>query len=109
MYFHCQLANTSNLIYDIDFINMSIIDSKQLKSKTQQDITQPITFVNKKSTRIQPHSSMNIVFQTPKYTMENGKICNIECYEHKGGRHLKIQLKNNVLLEATDLKTIQKK
>ena len=108
LFFHCVIANTSNLMYNIDFVHLFITDTKKMELKTQQDTHLPLIFLNKETNNIVPHSAMNIVFKTPKFTLENDKICILECFERKGGRHMNIRLNNKILLEASNLNNILK-
>ena len=107
LYFKCKIVNSSNLMYDIEFMHMYITSGKKLKLKTKQDTPLSTSFIIRPIS-ISPHSTSLFVLHTPKFTMEKDNICILECLEKQGGRHLKIKIKNSTLLEAIHLKNYPK-
>ncbi|MFP3832083.1 conjugative transposon protein TraN [Chryseobacterium sp. SIMBA_028] len=99
-YFIIQVKNTSNINYNVDFINFKIADKKRLKRTVVQDKVltplrsyEPITVVNHQS-------EIKAIYLLDQFTLLDGQVLEIEIFERNGGRHQKIRIKNKDLINA---------
>ncbi len=104
LYFLLEINNQSNLKYTIDFYNLFMASKlkKSLKGTTSQDIQMDFDFVNDLH-KVIAGQIAHVIIHVKKFTLEEDKIAILEIYEKEGGRHMKIKISNNELLNATQL------
>jgi len=102
LFFSIDIANRSNLPYDIDFVRLYIRDmGKMRRSSIQQREIAP---VYKDSVSIIPgNASLKWVVAVPKFTIPDHRKFVLEVYERGGGRHLMLEVKNRQLFQARAL------
>jgi len=99
-YFTLLVKNRSNVAYDIDLINFKIIDKKNLKRTVVQDkLLEPVRIHFPVMTAIH-HSDISGVYLLDQFTLLKDQVLEIEILEKNGGRHQKVQLDNNDLIQA---------
>jgi len=102
-YFQIRLENNSNVNYSIDQLRMFIRDKKQSKRTASQEIElTPIgSFGNLK--QIDSRSAQTVVVSVSKFTIPEQKEMILQLQEGSGGRHLKLEITNKMLLSAKSL------
>ncbi|SIN78789.1 conjugative transposon protein TraN [Algoriphagus halophilus] len=100
LYFQIQLENQTNIAYDTEQFRLFIRDNKQSKRSASQELEQIPILIWGDSTRIPAQSTQTLVVVLSKFTLPNQKHLGIELMEQKGGRNLKIKVKNRHLMQA---------
>jgi conserved protein found in conjugate transposon traN len=100
LYFLCQISNLSNLDYNINFFNIYLSSIKTKKAISAQDIPVPILHIPEKLQKVNAHSRQYTILSIPKITLETNKIIILEIFEAKGGRHLRVKITNDLILQA---------
>lgn len=109
LYFHLEIDNTTNIGYDIDFVNFKIVDRKIAKrTAIQEYIISPLRSYNFIQT-IPSHSSESMIFVMKKFSMSNDKHLLVRLSEQNGGRNQIITIKNNDLINASSLRRLKLK
>lgn len=100
LYFHLQLKNSSNLPFDVDYINFRVVDKKVAKrTATQEHILWPVRAHNNVQ-RIGAKSSERMVFTLPKFSIADDKCLVVELAEKEGGRNQTFTVENADLVRA---------
>jgi conjugative transposon TraN protein len=103
LFFHVVGKNTSNINYTIEFLRFYIRDSKRIKRTASQEVEIKPFFINQESEEIKGKSVNEWVFALDKFTIPEAKHLVIEMFEHNGGRHLFLPIKNRTLVKARAL------
>lgn len=103
LYFQLQLENLTNIPYDTEQFRLFIKDNKQSKRSASQELEQVPLLIWGNHQRIPEHSTQTLVLALEKFTLPNQKHLQIELMEKKGGRNLKIKVKNRHLMDAMAL------
>jgi len=99
MFFGFEIANRSNLPYNIDFTKVFIQDQQKVKRSSVQD--REITPLYKDTLSTIPGNAVvKWVVAVPKFTIPEHRHFVLEIYEQNGGRHLTLEIKNRQLFEA---------
>jgi conjugative transposon TraN protein len=100
LYFHTQITNSSNVPFDLDFINFKIVDKKVMKrTAIQETVIFPIRAFNY-ATRIAGKSSERTVFVMDKFIIPDDKEFIVELNERNGGRHQRFVVENSDIINA---------
>lgn len=99
-YFHTEVKNSSNVPFEIDYINFKIVDKKAAKRTVvqQQSIIPLRTY--KPLIEIKGNSTEQNVFLLDRFTTTSDKVLLIEIFEKNGGRNQSIQIENSDLIKA---------
>jgi len=99
-YFHTEVKNSSNVPFEIDYINFKIVDKKAAKRTVvqQQSIIPLRTY--KPLIEIKGNSTEQNVFLLDRFTTTSDKVLLIEIFEKNGGRNQTIQIENSDLIKA---------
>ncbi|HRN72201.1 MAG TPA: conjugative transposon protein TraN [Ginsengibacter sp.] len=108
-YFHTELHNKSNVLFNIDFINFKIVDKKVAKRTAVQEKTITPLRIYKPLTEIAGNASGRNVLLFDQFTMTDDKILIVEIFEKNGGRQQVLQVKNSDLMEANLINEIHLK
>jgi conjugative transposon TraN protein len=100
MFYHLQISNKSNIAYHPDVLRFFIKDKKKAKRTASQEIAEQPIYVHGSSQVINGKSTVDLVYAIPKFTIPDAKLLNIELMEHRGGRHLKLEIKNKLIVKA---------
>lgn len=99
-YFTLQIKNSSNVAFAIDAVNFKIVDKKNLKRTVVQDkLLEPVRIHFPVMTAIH-HSDILGVYLLDQFTLLKDQVLEIEILEKNGGRHQKVQLENEDLINA---------
>lgn len=99
-YFHTEVKNSSNVPFEIDYINFKIVDKKVAKRTVvqQQSIIPLRTY--KPLIEIKGNSTEQNVFLLDRFTTTSDKVLLIEIFEKNGARNQTIQIENSDLIKA---------
>ncbi|MBF7092584.1 conjugative transposon protein TraN [Flavobacterium sp. ALJ2] len=99
-YFHTELANRTNVPFQIDFINFKVVDKKLARRTVLQERTiiplrtyKPLDAIGGKTT------DQNVLL-LDQFTIADDKVLIIEIFEKNGGRHQKLEVENSDLIKA---------
>lgn len=105
IFFKVEVANNSNINYDVDMLRFYIRDERKSKRTATQEIEiQPVN-VNGDTSTIKGDSKNVIVFALPKFTIPEKKYLSIQLMEKNGGRNLQLSLRNRTIIKAKSLIT----
>ena len=103
IYLHVQIANNTNISFEVDYRRFVVADRKAAKRTAQQQrIIEPLWVCNDPSI-VRGHQRQRIVFALPKLTLEEDKILLLEIAEKDGARHQYLEISSRELLEAKAL------
>lgn len=103
IYLHVQIANNTNISFEVDCRRFVIADRKAAKRTAQQQrIIEPLRVCNDPSI-VRGHQRQRIVFALPKLTLEEDKILLLEIAEKDGARHQCLEISSKELLGAKAL------
>jgi conjugative transposon TraN protein len=103
-YFRFNIANHSNINYNINLLKLFVVDEKKLKRTATQEIEIEPLHVYGDTTTIKGHGENNIVFALPKFTIPDEKYLLVELMEQSGGRNLELKVHNRTVLKAKAIK-----
>jgi conjugative transposon TraN protein len=99
-YFHTELANRTNVPFQIDFINFKIVDKKLAKRTVLQERAMIPLRTYKPLDAIGGTATDQNVFLLDQFTIADDKVLLIEIFEKNGGRHQTLQVENSDLIKA---------
>lgn len=103
IYLHVQIANNTNISFEVDYRRFVVADRKAAKRTAQQQRTiEPLRVCNDPSI-VRGHQRQRIVFALPKLTLEEDKILLLEITEKDGARHQCLEISSKELLGAKAL------
>ena len=103
IYLHVQIANDTNISFEVDYCRFVVADRKAAKRTAQQQrIIEPLRVCNDPSI-VRGHQRQRIVFALPKLTLEEDKILLLEIAEKDGARHQCLEISSKELLRAKAL------
>lgn len=103
IYLHVQIANNTNISFEVDYRRFVVADRKAAKRTAQQQrIIEPLRICNGPSI-VRGHQRQRIVFALPKLTLEEDKILLLEIAEKDGARHQCLEISSKELLGAKAL------
>lgn len=103
IYLHVQIANNTNISFEVDYRRFVVADRKAAKRTAQQQrIIEPLRVCNDPLI-VRGHQRQRIVFALPKLTFEEDKILLLEIAEKDGARHQCLEISSKELLGAKAL------
>ncbi len=99
-YFHTELRNSTNVPFQIDFINFKVVDKKVAKRTVVQERPLKPLRTYKPLDGIAGKSTEQNVFLLDQFTIADDKVLLIEIFEKNGGRHQTLQVENSDLIKA---------
>lgn len=103
IYLHVQIANNTNISFEVDYRRFVVADRKAAKRTAQQQrIIEPLRVCNDPSI-VRGHQRQRIVFALPKLILEEEKILLLEIAEKDGARHQCLEISSRELLGAKAL------
>lgn len=100
MLFKLGITNRSNINYDIDYMRFFIKDKTRSKRSATQEVEMKPIFLNGNFQNVKGQSTELLVLALEKFTIPDAKRFTIEFFEHNGGRHLKLKIKNRRIVRA---------
>lgn len=103
IYLHVQIANNTNISFEVDYRRFVVADRKAAKRTAQQQrIIEPLRVCNDPLI-VRGHQRQRIVFALPKLTLEEDKVLLLEIAEKDGARHQCLEISSKELLGAKAL------
>lgn len=103
IYLHVQIANNTNISFEVDYRRFVVADRKAAKRTAQQQrIIEPLRVCNDPSI-VRGHQRQRIVFALPKLTLEEDKMLLLEIAEKDEARHQCLEISSKELLGAKAL------
>lgn len=104
MFFQFQINNHSEIDYTIDFMKFYIHDIDVAKRMAYQEIEVKSVFeYNRNVNWISKNKSSVRVVAIPLVTFPDDKVMSVELYEKSGGRHLKFEIDNDIIVNGKSL------
>lgn len=95
-----EIANVSNVKYDIDYIKFYIVDKKKNRRTASQEIEVIPLFIENEPSIIDGQSTAIFSVCFEKFTIPDNKYFTIEVNERNGGRHINYRLSNTDIINA---------
>jgi conjugative transposon TraN protein len=99
-YFHTELANRTNVPFQIDFINFKVVDKKIAKRTVIQERPMVPLRSYKPLGEIGGKTTEQNVFLLDQFTIADDKMLLIEIFEKNGSRKQTLQVENFDLIKA---------
>jgi conjugative transposon TraN protein len=99
-YFHTELANRTNVPFQIDFINFKVVDKKIAKRTVIQERPMIPLRSYKPLGEISGKTTEQNVFLLDQFTITDDKMLLIDIFEKNGGRKQTLQVENSDLIKA---------
>lgn len=99
-YFFTELANRTNVPFQIDFITFKVVDKKKARRTVLQQRTITPLRIYRPLEEIGGTSAKKNVFLLDQFTLANDKVLLIEIYEKNGGRGQTLKVENSDLIKA---------
>ena len=99
-YFHTELANRTNVPFQIDFINFKIVDKRIAKRTVIQERPMIPLRTYKPLGEIDGKTAEQNVFLLDQFSIADDKMLLIEIFEKNGGRKQTLQVENSDLIKA---------
>lgn len=100
MFYHLKVTNKSNIPYHTDLLRFFVHDKQKVKRTASQEIAEEPIYHSGNAELIQANTTEDLIYALPKFTIPDAKILTIELMERKGGRHLKLIIKNRSIVRA---------
>jgi len=104
LYFRVVFENRSQINYDIDQFRFYIRDQKKSKRTASQEIEILPLYTTSSSAVIPDKSELTKVYALEKFTIPEGKYLTLQLIEKNGGRHLEVNIRNNMINKAAPIK-----
>lgn len=98
-----NIANQTNINYDIDQLRLYIRDQKKSKRTATQEIEISPVLVQSNISKVTGQSDSTVVFVVPKFTIPDKKYLAVQLMEKNGGRHLELRVKNKKIVKAVPI------
>lgn len=100
MFYHLKITNKSNIPFHTDMLRFYVKDKRKVKRTASQEVVQTPLYHYGDVNEISGKSSQDLVYALPKFTIPDAKVFAIELMEQKGGRHLRLAIKNKTIIKA---------
>ncbi|PZR25996.1 MAG: hypothetical protein DI538_26880 [Azospira oryzae] len=100
MFYHLRIANRSNIPFHTDMLRFYVKDKQNVKRTASQEISAIPLFIHGNGDELKGATTQDVIVALEKFTIPDAKILAIELLERKGGRHLKLLLKNRTINRA---------
>lgn len=105
IYYRFKIKNRSNINYDIQSLRFFVQDKRQTKRTTSQEVEMYPLNVSPEGKTIPGRSSLEATYALEKFTIPDAKRLIIKLFEGNGGRHAKLRISNNLIVNASQIKT----
>ncbi|MCM1301508.1 MAG: conjugative transposon protein TraN [Bacteroides cellulosilyticus] len=100
IYVHTQIANETNISFEVDSRRFVVADRKMAKRTAQQQMSVNILRVCNDPAVVRGRQRIRTVFALPKLTIADDKVLLLEIIEKDGARHQTVEISNKELLAA---------
>ena len=100
IYIHAQIANATNISFEVDCRRFVVVDRKLAKrTARQQTVVEPLRVCNDIGI-VRGRQRQRMVFALPKLTISDDKVLVLEIVEKDGARHQSVEISSKELLDA---------
>lgn len=100
IYIHAQIANATNISFEVDYRRFVVADRKLAKRTAQQQtVVEPLRVCNDIGI-VRGRQRQRMVFALPKLTISDDKVLVLEIVEKNGARHQSVEISSKELLDA---------
>lgn len=100
IYIHAQIANATNISFEVDYRRFVVADRKLAKRTAQQQtVVEPLRVCNDIGI-VRGRQRQRMVFALPKLTISDDKVLVLEIVEKDGARHQSVEISSKELLDA---------
>ena len=103
LYFTFEIANTSTINMNIDFIRCFIKDKKTIKNSPEQEIECSSVINYKYNSVINSNTTNKFVLAFSKFTIPDKKKFEVQLFDKDGGRHLTFTIKDDLIINAVPI------
>lgn len=100
IYIHTQIANATNISFDVDYRRFVVSDRKLAKRTAQQQTVVELLRVCNDIGIVRGRQRQRMVFALPKLTISDDKVLLLEIIEKNGARHQTVEISAGELLDA---------
>jgi conjugative transposon TraN protein len=100
MFYRFKIRNRSNIHYTIDFLKFYIRDQTKIKRTASQEVVVKPIYVFGNDKEVKGKSEADVVYALEKFTIPESKHLDVEMFEHNGGRHFYLIIKNKTIVNA---------
>lgn len=100
IYYQLEIANKSQVGYDIGSLRFFIRDKKRVKRAAVQEQEIKPLFIQGDTAVIATNSTRKFVYALPKFTTADKKYLSIELMEKNGGRHMQLGISSRAIVRA---------
>ncbi len=100
MFYHLTIANNSNIPFHTDVLRFYVKDKQKVKRTASQEVSEVALYQYGNTDEVKGKSTEDVVIALEKFTIPDAKVLTIEWMEKKGGRHLKLFIKNRTIVNA---------
>lgn len=103
MFLRLNIANKTNINYDIDQLRFYIRDQRKSKRTATQEIEIVPVLAPNNASKVSGKSGCTLVFVVPKFTIPDKKYLAVQLMEKNGGRHLELCATNKKIIKAVPI------
>ncbi len=100
MFYHLTIANNSNIPFHADVLRFYVKDKQKVKRTASQEVSEVPLYQYGNTNAVEGKSTEDVVIALEKFTIPDAKVLAIEWMEKKGGRHLKLLVRNRTIVHA---------
>jgi conjugative transposon TraN protein len=100
MFYHLRISNGSNIPFHTDMLRFYVKDKQKLKRTASQEISVVPLYRYGNGDEVKGKTTQDVVIALGKFTIPDAKVLAIELMEKRGGRHLKLMVKNRTIVNA---------
>ncbi|HPH46728.1 MAG TPA: conjugative transposon protein TraN [Chryseolinea sp.] len=101
MFYHLTIANNSNIPFHTDVLRFYVKDKQSVKRTASQEVSEVPLYQYGNTHEVKGKSTEDVVIALGKFTIPDAKLLAIEWMEKRGGRHLKLLIKNRTIVHAS--------
>lgn len=100
MFYHLRITNLSNIPFHTDMLRFYVKDKQNVKRTAAQENSAAPLFIRGNTEEVKGAATQDVIVALEKFTIPDAKVLAIELLEKKGGRHLKLLVKNRTIIRA---------
>lgn len=100
MFYHLTIANNSNIPFHTDVLRFYVKDKQSVKRTASQEVSEVPLYQYGNTNEVKGKSTEDVVIALEKFTIPDAKVLAIQWMEKRGGRHLKLLIKNRTIVNA---------
>jgi conjugative transposon TraN protein len=100
MFYHLRISNKSNIPFHTDMLRFYVKDRQKVKRTASQEVSEKLLNQYGNAAEVKGKTTQDVIIALGKFTIPDAKILAIELMEKKGGRHLKLTIRNRTIVRA---------